>query len=464
MAVRTTEARAGATGHVRRGLSCRGLQGGARRAPRRIVPRVPGWRPGHPGRISCEIEPNPRAPHARSALPPRHPPTPDTHPVQSSRPHAAADRAVVVRDARRMSDVDGQAAGYRPTLLTDSNDPAVEEAAVLLGGWGVVQRADRDLAAGLGAAPDARAVVVTTDNPNALRDVFAEARRAGIPVVVGCADETMRRRAAELRADDWYRIPGDADEIAARVRTAIARAQPNGSALSDRIERAEYEHMLYDARTGLPTLPVAIERSRALIKERGEVVVLYLNFVRYSKLEEIYGWEKLDAVLETTAERGPRDPHGIGALGLARARVVHERRGPRAAARPDGRRAAWRPRPRSRSWRAAWRRTSAQRLEAAHGEDVARAVRHLRRRRARVLQPEDAARAPGLSRHPRGGAGGQERGGARARAQGRGPAREPARPAGVRRLPPDRRGGVATHLRLRGARARRACARCAARR
>ncbi len=45
-----------------------------------------------------------------------------------------------------------------------------------------------------------------------------------------------------------------------------------------------------------------IERSRAaLFKERGELVVLYFNFVRYSKIEEIYGWEKLDAVLETTA-------------------------------------------------------------------------------------------------------------------------------------------------------------------
>jgi EAL domain-containing protein (putative c-di-GMP-specific phosphodiesterase class I) len=44
-----------------------------------------------------------------------------------------------------------------------------------------------------------------------------------------------------------------------------------------------------------------IEQSRALFKERGELVVLYLNFVRYSKIEEIYGWEKLDAVLETTA-------------------------------------------------------------------------------------------------------------------------------------------------------------------
>ena len=53
--------------------------------------------------------------------------------------------------------------------------------------------------------------------------------------------------------------------------------------------------------TGLPTLPVMIERSRGLFKERGELVVLYLNFVRYSKIEEIYGWEKLDAVLETAS-------------------------------------------------------------------------------------------------------------------------------------------------------------------
>ena len=31
------------------------------------------------------------------------------------------------------------------------------------------------------------------------------------------------------------------------------------------------------------------------------MIIHYLNFVRYSKIEEIYGWEKLDQVLETTA-------------------------------------------------------------------------------------------------------------------------------------------------------------------
>src|SRR5213082_4119769 len=59
--------------------------------------------------------------------------------------------------------------------------------------------------------------------------------------------------------------------------------------------------MLHDSLTGLPTLPVAIDRVRGELKERGEMTVLYFNFVRYAKIEEIYGWEKLDAVLETTS-------------------------------------------------------------------------------------------------------------------------------------------------------------------
>ena len=189
-----------------------------------------------------------------------------------------------------------------PVLLTDSDDSAIATAAAELGNWRVEVRAEeRALAAAVAESPDVRAVLVTTDNPNALRDVFERARPRGVPVVVGCRDDAARRRAVELRADEWYRLPADAEEIAARVRSAISRGLPTPAQLADRVDRAEYETMLYDFLTGLPTLPVMIERSRQIIKERGELVVLYFNFVRYSKIEEIYGWEKLDAVLETTA-------------------------------------------------------------------------------------------------------------------------------------------------------------------
>jgi len=189
----------------------------------------------------------------------------------------------------------------RPVILTDSDDASIRDAARLLDSWTVELRHDRELADAVDELPDLRVIVTTTENPNALRDMVDRARARALPIVVGCAGDAARRRAIELRVDEWFLLPASPEEIAARVRSALARMAPAAAALSDRIERVEYEQMLYDYLTGLPTLPVMIERSRAMIKERGELIVLYFNFVRYSKIEEIYGWEKLDAVLETTA-------------------------------------------------------------------------------------------------------------------------------------------------------------------
>ena len=185
-------------------------------------------------------------------------------------------------------------------LLTDSDDPAIGAAVALLDGWRADQRGHADLSAAI-AEPGVRALLITTSDPSALRASIESAHARGLPVIVGCGDETERRRAVELRAEEWLQLPASPGEIAARTWSAVARAAIAGDAAGQKAEKAELENMLRDSLTGLPTLPVAIESSRQLFKERGELVVLYLNFVRYSKIEEIYGWEKLDAVLETTA-------------------------------------------------------------------------------------------------------------------------------------------------------------------
>jgi EAL domain-containing protein (putative c-di-GMP-specific phosphodiesterase class I) len=190
----------------------------------------------------------------------------------------------------------------RPSvLLTDSDSPVLGEAVKLLDGWRLETRPEHAVAEALDSIADVRAVVLTGGNPGVLRTVIELAQRRGVAVIMGAADDAARRRAAELRTSEWFLLPGTAAEISARVRSALTRTELAGAALVDRVGRVEYEQMLYDYLTGLPTLPVMIERSRALIKERGELIVLYFNFVRYSKIEEIYGWEKLDAVLETTA-------------------------------------------------------------------------------------------------------------------------------------------------------------------
>jgi EAL domain-containing protein (putative c-di-GMP-specific phosphodiesterase class I)/GGDEF domain-containing protein len=185
-------------------------------------------------------------------------------------------------------------------LLTDSDDPVIDAAVAKLDGWRAERRALPELGTALGDA-GVRALLIITTDPTLLRSSIEQAHARGVPVIVGCTDETARRRAAELRAEEWYLMPATPEEIAARTWSAVARGTALGSEAAQRVDQVEYEQMLHDSLTGLPTLPVAIERSRQFFKERGELVILYFNFVRYSKIEEIYGWEKLDAVLETTA-------------------------------------------------------------------------------------------------------------------------------------------------------------------
>jgi len=185
-------------------------------------------------------------------------------------------------------------------LLTDTDVATVRDAVALLDGWRAEARALPELGSALGE-PGVRALLLTTSDPSLLRSSIELAHARGVPVLVGCADETARRRAVELKAEEWYQLPGSSREVADRIWSAVARGAGLGVAMAERVDRVEYEQMLHDSLTGLPTLPVAIERSRQLFKERGELVVLYFSFVRYSKIEEIYGWEKLDSVLETTA-------------------------------------------------------------------------------------------------------------------------------------------------------------------
>jgi EAL domain-containing protein (putative c-di-GMP-specific phosphodiesterase class I)/GGDEF domain-containing protein len=186
-------------------------------------------------------------------------------------------------------------------LLSDTNDQEVREAVAALPGWRLETRTLDNLVETLEAMPDVRAVLLTTDDPTILRAAVEKGHERRIAVIMGCKDETARRRAVDFRVEEWYRSPASAEEIAARIHTALGRVAPTGAEVAERAERVERQEMLYDALTGLPTLPVMIERMRGAIRKRGELVVMYLNFVRYSKIEEIYGWEKLDAVLETTA-------------------------------------------------------------------------------------------------------------------------------------------------------------------
>ena len=95
-------------------------------------------------------------------------------------------------------------------LLTDTDVAPVRDAVALLDGWRAESRALLELGAALGE-PGVRALLLTTSDPSLLRSSIELAHARGVPVVVGCADETARRRAVELKAEEWFLLPGDAE-------------------------------------------------------------------------------------------------------------------------------------------------------------------------------------------------------------------------------------------------------------
>lgn len=66
-------------------------------------------------------------------------------------------------------------------------------------------------------------------------------------------------------------------------------------------EHPEIRRLLFDPVTGLPTTPLLFPRIESLLEERGEISLLCLNVVKYSKIEEIYGWEVFDEVMREVA-------------------------------------------------------------------------------------------------------------------------------------------------------------------
>ena len=146
-------------------------------------------------------------------------------------------------------------------------------------------------------------VVIVEAGPGTDLEAFRDdTRRTGSALIVACADERAVRDAIARGADDFVLLPARLADLQARIERASGGSASSDHAAAESAALVRYQELLYDKLTGFPTLPVMIERARDLLEQRGELTIMYIHFVWYEKVEEIYGWQKLDDVLESTAE------------------------------------------------------------------------------------------------------------------------------------------------------------------
>jgi len=67
-------------------------------------------------------------------------------------------------------------------------------------------------------------------------------------------------------------------------------------------EVLQHRANLFDPETGLPTLPVVVERVRRLLEDSGSVPVLLVRPEQETNLEHVVGWERYDRLLRRLAD------------------------------------------------------------------------------------------------------------------------------------------------------------------
>lgn len=120
--------------------------------------------------------------------------------------------------------------------------------------------------------------------------------RIGVILVTGRGDVKDRLTGLQVGADDYLVKPFDREEVVKRVRNVIARSQGARSEATI-AGKGAMETMLLDRATGLPTLPLVLDRIKEKFIEQSEIGIVYVDVEQFEAIEVEYGWAFFDELL-----------------------------------------------------------------------------------------------------------------------------------------------------------------------
>lgn len=127
----------------------------------------------------------------------------------------------------------------------------------------------------------------------------------------------------DLKADDYLISPFSPQEVKLRIDNALHRRKIRKQYLRNiqsleqeklaMLEELEYQkkvsqelfarEMLIDKITGFPTTPSLMDDIRKILETGIPIDILYFSISKLKKVEEVFGWQIIDNVLEYTARR-----------------------------------------------------------------------------------------------------------------------------------------------------------------
>lgn len=121
--------------------------------------------------------------------------------------------------------------------------------------------------------------------------------KIAVVLVTGRGDVKDRLTGLQLGADDYLVKPFDRDQVTRRIRDLLERTHPEPE-----VPAVPGNPLLVDRATGLPTVPMVLDRLKELFIEQSEIGIVYVDIEQFESIEAEYGWAFFDEFVRRTGE------------------------------------------------------------------------------------------------------------------------------------------------------------------
>src|SRR5437762_2690704 len=125
--------------------------------------------------------------------------------------------------------------------------------------------------------------------------------RIAVVLVTGRGEVKDRLTGLQLGADDYLVKPFNRDQVVKRVAALIDRQSAPQVTVSEAPQRA-VDALLIDRATGLPTVPMVLDRLKEILIEEGEIGIVYVDIEQFESIEAEYGWAFFDEFVKRAGE------------------------------------------------------------------------------------------------------------------------------------------------------------------
>ena len=123
-----------------------------------------------------------------------------------------------------------------------------------------------------------------------------------VVLITGRGDVKDRLTGLQLGADDYLVKPFNRDQVVKRVAALIERHRTSETNVSETPVQRSADALLIDRATGLPTVPMVLDRLKEILIEQSEIGIVYIDIEQFEAIEAEYGWAFFDEFVKRAGE------------------------------------------------------------------------------------------------------------------------------------------------------------------